>query len=107
MRGALSTLVQREHARGIDYERIVLAGFSQGGAMALHAGLRSERALGAILVLSGYLPQLIYERGRLDQSMPYPALRQRSRVNGAAMAAGLDAPDFSARIREGLPRPGT
>ena len=56
MRTALDSLVEREHARGIIAERIVLAGFSQGGAMALHAGLRSERALGAILVLSGYLP---------------------------------------------------
>ena len=53
---AVESLVEREHARGVTHERIVLAGFSQGGAMALHAGLRSERALGAILVLSGYLP---------------------------------------------------
>lgn len=56
MSSALASLVQHEHARGIDHERIVLAGFSQGGAMALHAGLGSERALAAILVLSGYLP---------------------------------------------------
>lgn len=56
MATAIESLVDREHARGITHERIVLAGFSQGGAMALHAGLRSERALGAILVLSGYLP---------------------------------------------------
>ena len=57
------------------------------------------------ILLSGYLPQLAYERGRLDQSLPFPELRRRSRVNDAARAAGLDAPDFSARIREGLPRP--
>lgn len=59
------------------------------------------------IVLSGYLPQLVHERGRLDQSMPFPELRRRSRVNAAAISAGLDAPDFSARIREGLPRPAT
>ena len=52
------------------------------------------------ILLSGYLPQLAYERGRLDQSLPFPELRQRSRVNDAAQAAGLDAPDFSARIRD-------
>jgi hypothetical protein len=57
------------------------------------------------VLLSGYLPQLAYERGRLDRSMPFPELRRRSRVNDAAVRAGLDAPDFSARIREDLPRP--
>jgi hypothetical protein len=57
--------------------------------------------------LSGYLPQLAYERGRLDRSMPFAELRRRSRVNEAAVRAGLGAPDFSARIREGLPRPAT
>ena len=41
---------------GIHSEKIVLAGFSQGGAMALHTGLRQESRLGGILVLSGYLP---------------------------------------------------
>jgi hypothetical protein len=59
------------------------------------------------ILLSGYLPQLVYERGRLDQSMPFPELRRRSRVNDAARTAGLDAPDFSVRIRAGLPQPGT
>ena len=57
------------------------------------------------ILLSGYLPQLVYERGRLDRSMPFGELRRRSRVNAAALAAGLDAPDFSARIREDLPSP--
>ena len=57
------------------------------------------------ILLSGYLPQLAYERGRLDGSMPFSELRLRSRVNDAARAAGLDAPDFSTRIRAGLPQP--
>ena len=57
------------------------------------------------ILLSGYLPELIYERGGLDQTYLYPELRQRSRVNEAARAAGIDAPDFSARIRVGLPMP--
>lgn len=57
------------------------------------------------VLLSGYLPQLAHERGRLDQTMPFLELRRRSQVNAAALRAGLDAPDFSARIRDGLPRP--
>ena len=55
------------------------------------------------ILLSGYLPQLVYEHGRLDQSLPFAELRQRSRVNDAARAAGIDAADFSQRIRAGLP----
>jgi hypothetical protein len=57
------------------------------------------------ILLSGYLPQLVHERGRLDQSVPFTELRRRSRVNEAARAAGLEAPDFSARIRQDLPQP--
>jgi hypothetical protein len=55
------------------------------------------------ILLSGYLPELVYERGRLDQALSFPDLRRRSRVNDAARTAGLDAPDFSTRIRDGLP----
>jgi len=47
--------IARERARGVPSERIVLAGFSQGGAMALHAGLRHAERLGGILALSCYL----------------------------------------------------
>jgi phospholipase/carboxylesterase len=49
-------LVRRERARGIPSDRIVLAGFSQGGAIALFAGLRHPERLGGILALSTYLP---------------------------------------------------
>jgi hypothetical protein len=55
------------------------------------------------ILLSGYLPELVYERGRLDHALSFPDLRRRSRVNDSARTAGLDAPDFSARIRDGLP----
>lgn len=53
------TLVMRELARGQRRDRIVLAGFSQGGAVALHAGLASGTAtepLGGVIALSTYLP---------------------------------------------------
>ena len=49
-------LVAREELRGIASERMVIAGFSQGGAIALAAGLRHPRKLGGIVALSTYLP---------------------------------------------------
>ena len=48
--------VTRERERGIEPGRIVLAGFSQGGAIALHTGLRHPERLAGILALSTYLP---------------------------------------------------
>ena len=52
----LQALVRREVDNGIPPERIVLAGFSQGGAIALHTGLRYPQPLAGILALSSYLP---------------------------------------------------
>lgn len=52
----LDQLVAREMERGIAANKIVLAGFSQGGAIALHAGLRSTHQLGGLMALSTYLP---------------------------------------------------
>lgn len=49
-------LIEREIARGVPTERIVLAGFSQGGATVLHAGLRYPQRLAGIVALSTYLP---------------------------------------------------
>ncbi len=54
--GEVETLIEREHDRGVPSERIVLAGFSQGGAIALAAGLRHARKLAGIVALSTYLP---------------------------------------------------
>ena len=53
---AIVALIAHEVARGIPDERIVLAGFSQGCAMALHTGLRLPQRLAGIMALSGYLP---------------------------------------------------
>jgi phospholipase/carboxylesterase len=53
---AVKALIENEVARGIAYDRIVLAGFSQGCAMALHTGLRLPHRLAGIIALSGYLP---------------------------------------------------
>jgi phospholipase/carboxylesterase len=53
---AVEALLQREQDAGIPSHRIVLAGFSQGGAITLHAGLRYPRPLAGLLALSTYLP---------------------------------------------------
>ena len=53
---AIEALIEHEASRGIPYENIVLAGFSQGCAMALHTGLRFGHRLAGIMALSGYLP---------------------------------------------------
>jgi phospholipase/carboxylesterase len=53
---AVEQLIARERSRGIDSRHIVLAGFSQGGAIALQAGLRHSQRLGGIMALSTYLP---------------------------------------------------
>ena len=48
--------IRAEQASGIPARRIILAGFSQGGALALHTGLRYADSLGGIIALSTYLP---------------------------------------------------
>ena len=52
----LDGLIRREQERGIDARRIVVAGFSQGGAIALHSALRFPDRLAGLMALSTYLP---------------------------------------------------
>jgi phospholipase/carboxylesterase len=69
----LEALIARERGRGIVSRRVVLAGFSQGGAIALHTGLRHRERLGGILALSTYLPlaaTLAAERSAANQDLP-------------------------------------
>jgi hypothetical protein len=56
------------------------------------------------ILLSGYVPDYLYDLGRLDTTRPFSELERLSHVNDRAHAAGKD-PDFSQRIREGLPVP--
>ena len=53
---AVEALIAQEVARGVAPGNIFLAGFSQGGAIALHTALRQTAALGGVLALSAYLP---------------------------------------------------
>ena len=70
---AVTKLVDREIERGMPANRIVLAGFSQGGAIALQTALREPRALGGVLALSTYLPlaaALPTERSAANAAVP-------------------------------------
>jgi phospholipase/carboxylesterase len=80
----LGRLVEREHQRGADYGRIVLAGFSQGGAIALHTALRFPRRLAGLMALSTWLP--------LAQSF-------RDEVAGSEHSAPRTVPIFMAHGR--------
>lgn len=51
-------LIAREQARGIPLNRILLAGFSQGGAITLSAGLKRREPLAGLIALSSYLPEV-------------------------------------------------
>lgn len=69
----VEALVAREQARGIPDARIVLAGFSQGGAIALYAALRHPQRLAGIVALSTYLidaPNLVAEAAPANRDVP-------------------------------------
>jgi phospholipase/carboxylesterase len=70
---ATDALIAREHERGVPSERITLVGFSQGGAIALSAGLRHAEKLAGIVALSTYLPisaTLAAERSAANAGTP-------------------------------------
>ncbi|BCK88309.1 carboxylesterase 2 [Sideroxyarcus emersonii] len=79
----IENLIALEKQRGIAASHIYLAGFSQGGAVALHTGLRHKERLGGILALSTYLP--------LPQTLPIEA-DASARQTPIFMAHGQDDP---------------
>ena len=71
----LRLFIQREEQRGIPSERILLAGFSQGGVIALHAGTRYSQRLAGILALSTYLHDFSgTERDMHDANLAIPIM---------------------------------
>lgn len=71
----IEAFVDREIARGIAPEKIVLAGFSQGGVIALHTGVRLRVRLAGIIALSTYLHDVsATERERSDANLAIPVL---------------------------------
>jgi phospholipase/carboxylesterase len=93
---AIVQLVEREVERGIDIGKIVLAGFSQGGAIALQTGLRYPEKLAGIMALSTYLPlaetladeaasenrktPIFMAHGTQDGVVPYPMASRSKEV---------------------------
>lgn len=83
----IEKFIAQEKSRGIAEENIFIAGFSQGGAIALHTGLRHPARLGGILALSTYLPladtlsqevslsakntPIFFAHGKHDSVVPY------------------------------------
>lgn len=70
---AIERLIEREIARGVRSDRVVLAGFSQGGAIALQTGLRYRDRLGGVMALSTYLPlaeSFVAERTEQNRATP-------------------------------------
>jgi phospholipase/carboxylesterase len=65
---AVAALIAREGERGVPASRIALAGFSQGGAMALHVGLRHPERLAGIVALSCFLPLADKVTAEADQA---------------------------------------
>jgi phospholipase/carboxylesterase len=69
----IEALIAREKERGIAANRLALAGFSQGGAIALQTGLRHAERIAGIMALSTYLPmadKLPAEAGRANRDVP-------------------------------------
>jgi hypothetical protein len=54
------------------------------------------------ILLAGYVPQFVYDRGAMAAGIPFEALRDRSHIRGKALSTD---PDFSRMIRQGVPGP--
>jgi phospholipase/carboxylesterase len=97
----VEALLERERERGVPSDQTVLAGFSQGGAMSLYAGVRHAHPLAGIMVLSGYevlaserpapsanaATPMLFAHGTYDPMVPV----QRGRAAMEAYRAGREA----------------
>jgi phospholipase/carboxylesterase len=78
----IETLIAREVERGMPRTRIVLAGFSQGCAIALQTGLRQVEPLAGLVALSGYLPLAgVFPAERAGQSATVPIFMAHGRFD--------------------------
>jgi phospholipase/carboxylesterase len=71
--GRIEALIAKEVKRGIPHNKIVLAGFSQGGAIVLQTALRQRERLAGVMALSTYLPlagKLAAERQAINNDLP-------------------------------------
>lgn len=93
---AIRALIARENARGIPCHRIVLAGFSQGGAIAYTAGLTHPEPLAGIVALSTYIPapdSLAAQAGTANAATPVFAAHG-TQDDVVSLRLGIAARDF-------------
>ncbi len=96
----IERLIARELERGIRSDRIVVAGFSQGCAMALQTGLRYPQKLAGLLCLSGYLPlRTLVEAERSPANQQTPIFMGHGKVDNVV---ALDRAEKSRDILTGL-----
>ena len=104
-------ILAREHAAGTPYGRMVLAGFSQGGAMSLFTGLQqpAEQQLAGVLAMSGYLvatakfaitdagraTRALHCHGTADEVVPFEIAEHTARTLDEAGAAGYELRRYS------------
>ncbi|MGD1970883.1 MAG: dienelactone hydrolase family protein [Desulfobacterales bacterium] len=101
--GMLNALIENEMRSGMASDRIVLAGFSQGGAIVMHTGLQYEKQLAGILAMSMHLPTIaqtastfssagqqvpiMMAHGQTDPVIPLPkAIETRQALTGLGYA---------------------
>jgi len=105
----IEKIIENEKNFGIESNRIILAGFSQGGALALYAGLRHSNPLAGIMALSTYLPfahstfserqranlniPVLYMHGLYDNVIPHSAAKF-SRQHLISLGYRLDSKDY-------------
>lgn len=96
----IEDLINHELERNIPSEKIILAGFSQGGAMALQCGLRFQKKLAGILVLSSWLPLMqtvIKEQAEANKDTPI-MLMHGNQDNIVPLAWGKKSCDYLNQI---------
>jgi phospholipase/carboxylesterase len=96
-------LIRREGERGIAADRIVLAGFSQGGAVALFAGLRYPERLAGILALSTYLPMAATLAAEAHPANAAVSIFMAHGTLDPVVALGLGEQSKDVLVAQGLP----
>ena len=90
----LLNLIQREHERGMPYERIAVAGFSQGGAIAALTGIGHVQPLAGMMALSTYLPLRKKIEDVVQQSRKMPVFMAHGSFDPVLpLAMGVSAKD--------------
>lgn len=96
MRDQIVQIIEQQIAAGIDSKRIILIGFSQGGALAYHSALTFDKPLGGLIALSTYLPlsqQLTPEQRAINKNIPV-RIAHGTQDEMVTLAAGQSAHEW-------------